>query len=551
MAVNRIARAAGIIMVGSVLSRVLGLGREGVISDLFGAHGKVDAFTVAAQISTIFYDLLISGVVSAALVPVLSEYAAEKDRAELGRIVSVIMTGAVLISLIGVIVLEVLAVPVVQFLGKDKMTPATFALAVSMTQIVLPGMLFLGISAVLMSALYALHRFTFPSLAMSALNVAIIGAAIFLTGALDVRSLAVGMVAGAVLMVTIQWPGLRDVTIRPSFHFRHPAVKRILQLYAPIAISLLVSQAALLLDRRFALETGEGSVAAMRYGTTLIQFALGIVGAAISLAALPSLSQHFANRDEPAYRRTLGVGLRMVTVLVVPAAVGLAVLGIPLVTLVFQHGAFNEGDKWRTVLALACYVLGLPAAALNQVLIFGFYSRKNTITPVLIGIVGAGVYLVLAVLLKGPFGMVGLVLANSAQLTFNATVTGLLLWRSLGGLRGESLAATVVKSALGATLMGGVSFLAWGLLAQALPDTLLGRVLGLAVPGGVGVLVYGAVLAALRVRELESLRDRLARRLPGRGPTAGEPVLMLDDEVAAVTAEPAAIIAPGGGGRGD
>ena len=546
MAVSRIARAAGIIMVGSILSRVLGLGREGIISHLFGASGKVDAFTVAAQISTIFYDLLISGVVSAALVPVLSEYAAEKDRAELGRIVGIVLTGAVLISLIGVVVLEVLAQPVVQFIGGD-MNPTNFALAVSMTQIVLPGVLFLGVSAVLMSALYALHRFTFPSLAMSALNAAIIGAAIFLTGALDVRSLALGMVGGAVLMVAIQWPGLRDVAIRPSLHFRHPAVKRILQLYAPIAISLLVSQAALLLDRRFAIETGEGSVAAMRYGTTLIQFALGIVGAAISLAALPSLSQHFANRDEPAYRRTLGVGLRMVTVLVVPAAVGLAVLGIPLVTLVFQHGVFNEGDKWRTVLALACYVLGLPAAALNQVLIFGFYSRKNTVTPVVVGIIGAGLYLVLAVLLKGPFGMVGLVLANSAQLTFNAVVTGLLLWRSLGGLRGESLAATALKSGLGAALMGGVSFLAWGLLAGWLPDTFVGHVLALAVPGGLGVLVYGAVLAALRVRELHFIRDRLARRWPGRGGPAIGPELVPDDEVAAVTAEPAAIIAPGTG----
>ncbi len=537
MTVNRIARAAGIIMAGSVLSRVLGLGREGVISHLFGEGSQTAAYTAASQISTIVYDLLISGMVSAALVPVLSEYAADKDRAEFGRIVSIILTGAIMVLVVGVAGLELLAQPIVSLIIANKTSAQTRDLAVSMTQIVSPGVLFLGISAVLMSALYALQRFSFPALAMSALNAALIGAALILTGLFDVQSLAVGMLVGAVLMVVIQWPGLRDVPIRPAFDFRHPAVRRILRLYAPIAISLLFSQAVLLIDRRFAFDISDAAVSAMRFSTTLIQFALGIVGAAISLAALPSLSQHFAKRDEAAYRHTLGVGLRMVTVLVVPAAAGLIVLALPLITLVFQHGKFGASDTLLTAAALFCYVLGLPAAALNQVLIFGFYSRKNTVTPVIVGIVGGGVYLVLAVLLKGPLGMVGLVLANSAQLTFNAVVTGMLLWRSLGGLRGESLGATALKSGLGAVLMGGVSFLAWGLLAHGLPDTLVGRVLALAVPGGIGLGVYGAVLAVLRVRELDFIRDRLARRLPGRRVADSGQEIAIDDEAAALGAQ--------------
>ncbi|HUS16950.1 MAG TPA: murein biosynthesis integral membrane protein MurJ [Chloroflexia bacterium] len=527
MAASRIAKAAFIIMVGSVLSRVLGLGREVVISYQFGAGAKVDAFTAAAHISTIIYDLLISGMVSAALVPVLSEYAAPERRAELGRIVGIILTGAVCVLVVGVGVLEIFAGPIVHFITNcADPCPATERLALDMTRIVLPGVVFMGISAVLMSTLYALHRFAFPSLAMSALNAAIIGAALLLTGILDVQSLAVGMAAGAVLMVAIQWPGVHDVPIRLGFDLHHPAVRRILRLYAPIAVSLVVSQLALVFDRRFAFEVGEGSVSAMRYGTTLIQFALGIVGAAISLAALPSLSQHFANGDEPAYRRTLGAGMRLVTVLVLPAAAGLFFLAVPLVTLFFEGGAFTEGDTWSTVLALLCYVLGLPAAALNQVLIFGFYSRKNTVTPVTVGICGVAVYLVAALLLKGPLGMAGLVLASSAQLTFNATVTGLLLWRMLGGLPGQAVGRTALKCALGALLMGVTSFAAWGALAPILPgDNKITQLLLLGVPGATGLLAYAATLYALRVPELTQVTGMVLRRLPGRRPAPPLPPL--------------------------
>jgi len=380
---------------------------------------------------------------------------------------------------------------------------------------------------------------------MSSLNVAIIGAAFGLSWLLDVQSLTIGLVLGAVLMVAIQWPGLRDIPIRPSLDFRHPAVRRILGLYAPIAVSLVVSQITLLVDRRFAFEAGVGSVSAMRYGTTLIQFALGLVGAAISLAALPSLSRHFANRNDDAYRRTLGAGLRLVTVMVLPAAAGLFFLAVPLVSLVFLRGAFNEGDKWLTVLALLCYVPGLPGASLNQVLIFGFYSRKNTVIPVAVGIGGAGVYLVCALALRGSFGMAGLVLANSAMLTFNALVTGILLFRNLGGLRGQAIGSTALKSALGALLMGLVGFAVWGLLDRAVPgsSSLPRMIVLLGVPAAVASLVYLAALYALRVGELRLVLNLVARRLPTRGlvPAAvgagAEEIVMIDDEALAVGME--------------
>jgi putative peptidoglycan lipid II flippase len=521
MNVNRIVKAAIIIMIGSVLSRVLGLGREVVISDLFGRGADVDAFTIAANVSTIVYDLLISGMISAALVPVLSEYSAPERRAELGRVLGTILTGAAIFLVVAVALLEGVAGPLVAFMAPDHLEIQ--AQAVGMTRLVLPGVVFLGVSGILTAALYSLHRFTFPALAMSALNAAIILAALGLGGLFGINSLVIGMVAGAACMVLIQAPGLRDVPLRPALALGHPAVRQILVLYAPVALSVFVTSVMLVVDRRFATQVGEGSISAMRYATTLIQFALGMVSAAISLAALPSLSQHFAAGDTAAYKRTLAFGLRLVTILVLPAAAGLFFLGIPVVQLVFEHGQFTAGDVPPTVLALACYCLGLPFGAIDQILIFGFYSRKNTIIPITVGVVQVAVYFVVALSLIEPLGMAGLVLANSAMLLFHALVTGFLLYRVIGGLPGLQVGATAVKAGLAALFMGLASFAAWVALdAWLRPADLFGKTVALGIPALLGGALYVGALALLRVRDLGVILARVRARLPGGRGAADE-----------------------------
>ena len=531
MNVSRIVKAALIIMVGSVLSRVLGLGREVTISDLFGRGASVDAFTIAANVSTIVYDLLISGMISAALVPVLSEYSAPERRAEFGRILGTILTGAAIFLFVAVGLLEIVAAPLARYMAAGK--PGIEADAIAMTQLALPGVFFLGISGLLTAALYSLHRFSFPALAMSALNATIIAAGLLLSGVLHINSLVVGMVLGAVLMVVIQLPGLRGIPVQIGLDWRHPAVRQILRLYAPVALSVFVTSVALVIDRNLASQVGEGSISAMRYATILIQFALGLVSAAISLAALPSLSQHFAAGDITAYKRTLAFGLRLVTVLVLPAAAGLLFLGLPIVRLVFQHGSFAPGDVPPTVLALACYVVGLPFAAIDQILIFGFYSRKNTVIPITVGILASGVYLIIAFSLLHVLGMPGLVLANSAQLTFHAIVTGVLLYRAIGGLPGLEVGTTAVKVTLAALLTGLTSFAVWVALdgwlrpgASVLASAGATRdVVVVLVPTVIGGLVYGGATALLRVRDLFVIVNRVRARLPGGRPppAAAEP----------------------------
>src|SRR4051812_4539483 len=171
---GRIAAAALVLMAGTVLSRVLGLGREVVIAGLFGGGAQVDAFTIANHVSTIIYDLLIAGTVSAALVPVFSEYSASKEqRPEFGRVVSTILTVAGIFLIVSVALLEVVAEPLVSFMGAG-FSPATHSLALVMTQWVLPGVFFMGLSGVVMAAHYSLGRFVYPAFTSALFNASII-----------------------------------------------------------------------------------------------------------------------------------------------------------------------------------------------------------------------------------------------------------------------------------------------------------------------------------------------------------------------------------------
>lgn len=514
---GRIARAAFVLMVGTVLSRFLGLGREVVIADLFGGREQVDAFTVANHVFVIVYDLLIAGTVSAALVPVFSEYAMEEGRrAELGRVVSTILTVAGVFLVASVVLLEAAAVPLVSFMGAG-FSEETLELALVMTQWVLPGVFFMGISGVLMATHYSLGRFVYPAFTSALFNVAIIFAAFTLAGVLGVRSLVLGMVVGAVAMLAIQAPGLRDVPLRPTLDLGHPAVRKIFALYAPIGLSVVVSSIALIIDRNLASQTGSGSISAMRYATTLVQFGLGIVAAAISLASLPSLSQHFSRGDFEAYKRTLASGLRMVMVLALPAGAMLLALASPLVALVFEHGVYTAAERDLTVQALLFYVPGLPFSALDQVLIIAFYARKNTLTPVLVGIAAVGVYLLTAFGTVERMGMQGLVLANSVQLTFHAIVTGLLLWRALrgeGGLRGYGIGDTTLKVAGASAAMGAVSFGLWWLLDGAMrPESFVEKVIVFGVPAVVGGGLYAGLVWMMRLPEVELIVGKVLGRL--------------------------------------
>lgn len=498
------------------------------------------------------YDLLIGGAMTAALVPVFSEYArdgespgTDEHRDRLAGALGATVGAAALVLIPAVALLIVAAPQVIAFMG-EGFSAETQDLGMRLVRLALPSVALLGIASVLMAAHYARERFILPSFATALYNVGIIAGALLLTPFFGLGGLVLGLLAGAALQCAAQSPALRGVRWGALINFRHPALRRTARLYAPVAGGLGISVGVTSLDTRLASQTGAGSIAAMRYATTLVQFPLGLVATALSFATLPVLSKQAAalvawrragksdglptGASEPppdlaAYRATLALTLRLALLCIAPLTVALIVLHQPVVRLLFERGAFTAASTDITALALLFYAPQLPFVAIDQVLIAAFYALQNTRTPVLVGVVTAGLYVVVALALVDEWGMPALVFANTVQNSAHGIILAVLLWRVVGGLRDSGLSRAALRIGMAAAAMAGTLL--------ALDRAVLTPTAWLPVPvwglllvgaGVVGIGVYAGalwLLGAEDVRQVAAIGRRALWRLSGGG--SGDP----------------------------
>ena len=513
--VGELARSAGINAVGNVASRVLGLLREALIAGAFGATAATSAWDAVSGIPKMVYELLVGGMLSAALVPVLSEYATPDRKEEMDRILSLLLTLAAIVLAITVLLLEVTAGPVTALLlpGLD---PATRALGVRLTRIIVPAVLIYGMSGIIQAYHYARKRFVYPSMGAPAHNLGMILGILLLADLMGIQSLSVGVLLAAGIQLLVQLPGLRDARLVPCLQFDHPVISRILKLYAPVLLSIVVANVGILIDRRFASQTAQEAITWMAKATYLIQLPLGLVSMAISLAVLPSLSQIDAQENLHQFRVTLSQGLRLVLVLIIPAGVGLLALGRPIIELIYEHGAFGPESTKQTLAALQIYLIGLPFSAIDLPLVFAFYAQKDTVTPVMVGIAAVGIYLLVGPLCAFVFGwgFLGLVVANAAQLAGHALL--MLIWfgKKYQGLQGYGVVKATYKSAAASAVLGLVAWLTWVACNRFLGGSgLVREVLMVAIPGTAGIAAFAVAAYVARIHEFEYLLAMARRRL--------------------------------------
>ena len=518
---RRIAKSAALIMLGNVGSRVLGLLREQTIAALFGTTVTASIFSAVSRVPTLVYDLLIGGAITAALVPVFSEIAGREERGdpgargELRRVAGAVLALALAVLIPMVALLVVFAGPLIGLLGVG-FAPEIQEQGVLLTRIALPSVVLLGVAAVLMAVLYALHRVTLPSFAAAAYNLGIIVCALGLGHVWGATGLVVGLVVGATAQLALQMYGLRDRLPQLNADLRSPAVRRILTLYAPVAGGLLVSAAVVVLDTRLASLTGERSLAAMRYATNVVQLPLGLVATALSFAVLPVLSRYgAAGARDPAFRTTLSAGIRAALFLIVPATVILVVLREPVVRLLFQRGTFGADDTRITAEALLYYAPQLPFVAVDQLLIAAFYGLQNTRLPVAVGVLGAALYAAVATMTVDRLGMSGLVLANTIQNSAHAVILFFLLGRLHREALPPGMGGACLRVTAGAVAMAAV-FLVFERMMPS-PDTALPLFLylsGVVAAGGAG---YVSAIALLGGDEVALARGMVLSRLRPRG----------------------------------
>lgn len=504
-------------MGATLLSRLLGFGRQAVINAVFGASGSADVLNAVFNIPNNLRKLLAEGALSSAFIPVLSQSLANQDDRAAGvpqQVVRNLLSFQALI-LVPVLVLSILfARPITLFI-LDFPEIERQALAADLFRWFINYSLLISISAVMMGSLNSSNRFAVPALTPIVFSILVIGSVLLLHRTLGIYSMAVGILAGGIGQVLFQTPQFlqNGFDFRPSFSFGNPAFRRILRQWLPVVASSSIFAINQQVALYFASGLEDGSSSALANAIVFWQLPLGIFGVSVTTVLFPRMSREAAESDRRALRGTTAYGVRAISALLIPSAVILGALSFEVIAVAFQRGEFSAANTRMAGRVLVGYCLGMVGVGLFNFLQRSFYARGDYRTPTLTAVAVLGIDVVLSLILKETsLRVAGLAVANSAAFTAGALVLLFFSHRSLKGLDGASILATVGKSVV-ATLPALVGLLLfrrrWGLLWQS-GSTLanLGTLLGS------GLLSAGIVVAlywALRIEAVTLLLKRRAK----------------------------------------
>lgn len=530
-----LARRAGIVSAAVFGSRILGLVREQVFAIVFGAGRELDAFITAFRIPNLLRDLFAEGALSAAFVTTFSQTLALKGEAAAWRLAALVMNALLLV--VGIIVLAgiALAPHLVAWIAPGfEAIPGKMALAVSMTRIMFPFILLVALAAVAMGILNTRNVFAIPASASSFFNLgSVLGgltcayvlapgflAAAFFGGGSPgvgvtaelagraITGMAIGTLIGGILQLGVQLPALHRVGFRyrPILTLRDPSLHRVLSLMAPAAIGAAAVQVNVLVNNNFASYLGDGPVSWLNVAFRFMQLPIGVFGVAIAFVSLPVIARHAARTDYVAVQRTIADALEFALIFSIPAACGLAVLGEPIIGLIYEHGRFTTTDTAQAARALAGYSVGLAAYAGVKIVAPAFYALGDARTPMRIAVVSIAVNYTLNWILVRflHFGHLGLALSTSTVATVNFVWLFAILRRRIHGVQGRHLLSVAARILVAAGVMSAAVMMLDVTLRghiAATPGVSVTYGYAVRVGGGtvLGVLLFAAGCWALRV----------------------------------------------------
>lgn len=506
-----LARAAGVISLATLVSRLLGLIREQIFAAFFGAGLAVDAFQVAFRIPNLLRDLFAEGAMSAAFVPTLTRVQEKDGREAAMRLANLVINFLVVvvsaICLLGILFARWIVPVMAPGFGR---IPGKLELTTQMTQIMTPFLLLVALAAAVMGILNTRRIFFIPAIAPTMLNIALIASGFLIApfcprfGLEPIVGMAIGVLLGGLGQLLIQAPALRGQGFRwrPVVSFRDPGVLRIVTLMAPAAVGLAATQVNIFVNTLLASLLPQGSVSWLNYAYRLMQLPIGLFGVAIATVTLAEVSRHAARKEIPELKRTVSFSLRFGLFLTLPATMLLIALAHPIVVLLYQHGRFGPDDSWQTAHALWAYAVGLSAFSAVRVMVPVYYSLGMTRVPVTISFVTIAINVVLNLALMGPLQHRGLALATSISSVLNFVLLFEVLRRKVGPMGGRLLARATVKIFVAAALAALAGYAAASGAERAIGlESLLERVV--VVGGGLlaATVVYLSAALSLRIEE--------------------------------------------------
>jgi putative peptidoglycan lipid II flippase len=511
-------------------SRILGLVRDQVLANYFGATDAMDAYRVGFKIPNLFRDLFAEGAMSAAFVPTFTRHVAESGKPSAWRlgnhVINALLVATGTLAVLGILFADPIVTLLAGDYALDTLPDGTnkLALTATLARVMLPTLILIAVAAAVMGMLNSLRHFFIPALSPAMFNVVAIVLAVALipnAAALDIRQpimiIAVATVLGGLAQLALQWPTLRreGFRYRPVLDWKDPGLRRVLLLMGPGTIGLAATQLNLLVNIYLATGTGiTGAVSWLDYAFRIMYLPIGLFGVSIATAVLPAVSRHVVAKDVAASRATIADGLSLMLMMNVPATVGLIVLAVPIVRVIFERGVFTPADTLATAAALQFYAIGLVGYSVVRIASPTFYALGKNRVPVIVSLFTVVVNATLNIVLVRNIGYSGLALGTSIAAIFNAATLLVLLRRYLAGLNERRILDSLARIVLASGLMGVAAFLIDRWLQRALPGQGLPvQIVSVGVTIGGAIAVLAAAAWVLRIREFHEGVSLVMRRL--------------------------------------
>lgn len=538
-----VARSAGIVSIAVMFSRVLGLVREMVFANFFGAGFLNDAYQVAFRIPNVLRDLFAEGALSAAFVKVFTDYQVNKSEQEAWRLASLVLNALAVVLSVITIIGVVFSRQFIDIIA-DGFSPEKAALATTLTQIMFPFILLVALAALAMGVLNTKGIFGVPASASTVFNITSmifgLGFAYWLSGGGWTNSndkelipsaaaqwaiigMAIGTLLGGAAQFLMQVPSLLKVgfRFRPQISFTDEGVRRVMRLMTPAILGTSAVQINVLVNTFF-VSGIEGGVSWLGYAFRLMQFPIGIFGVAVGTASVPVLSRMASEGKFKDFRDTLSSSLNLVFLMTLPSACGLVVLGEPIIRLIYERGQFDAASTTMTAYALAGYSIGLTGYAAIKVLSPAFYALDDAKTPMIIALAsivvnGAASYLFMRGLSVYNMGHVGVALATSSVALVNFFALAILMRKKIQRLNGREIFSAFTRIAIASAVMSAVCWFSYYFLHKQFGGgNFLYKAIECFVPIGLGGIVFFMTAKILKVSEIDKIYNAFARKLGRR-----------------------------------
>jgi putative peptidoglycan lipid II flippase len=518
-ATKQIARATGIVMLAFIVSNLVGLVRQILVSNAFGTDSSLDAFYAAATLPDLLFNLLAGGALASAFIPTFTGFLSKENREGAWKLASSVMnlSGLALAFFSGLAALFApQLVDHVLFILKPGLDPALQILTTNLLRIILIAPVIFGISGLCMAILNTHQKFLMPALAPVFNWIGWILGIVFLVPFMGIYGLAWGYVLGALMHLGIQIPGLLKLPGRryfPSLGVRDPALREVARLMGPRLVGVMAVQVNFVINAVIAAGLGEGSLSAINVSRMVMTMPLFVIAQSIATAALPTFAMQVSRGELGEMRSSLAATLRGIFLLSIPSTLGLILLRQPLVAALFQHGAFDARSTEMVAWALMWYTAGLVGHSVVEILSRAFYALHDTKTPVIVGTIAMGLNALFSFAFAKLFEMAGwmphggLALANSFATALEAVVLFVLMRKRLVGMEGAQILRGIIPSLIAALAMS-LAIQGWLSLGRNFNVWIL-SIVGVAAGGA----VYFIVLWVWGIPELKSLAGVVMRKL--------------------------------------